>query len=88
MMMVTAGGLLKVLEDMGRRWISILLEIDYDEQGKKNLDKAIESSKDQFDFEVRWHPYMLNPSAPKEGVLKRDFYREKFGPRVQQIEVE
>ncbi|XP_026425100.1 uncharacterized protein LOC113321406 [Papaver somniferum] len=54
--------------------------------GKKNLDKAIESSKDQFDFEVRWHPYMLNPSAPKEGVLKRDFYREKFGPRVQQIE--
>ncbi|KAI3862329.1 hypothetical protein MKX03_036896 [Papaver bracteatum] len=54
--------------------------------GKKNLDKAIESSKDQFDFEVRWHPYMLNPSAPKEGVLKRDFYREKFGSRVQQIE--
>ncbi|MCL7034716.1 hypothetical protein MKW94_022918 [Papaver nudicaule] len=54
--------------------------------GKKNLDKAIDSSKDQFDFEVRWHPYMLNPSAPKEGVLKRDFYREKFGARVQQIE--
>ncbi|XP_026432642.1 uncharacterized protein LOC113330005 [Papaver somniferum] len=54
--------------------------------GKKNLDTAIESSKDQFDFEVRWHPYMLNPSAPKEGVLKRDFYREKFGARVQQIE--
>ncbi|PIA63225.1 hypothetical protein AQUCO_00200919v1 [Aquilegia coerulea] len=54
--------------------------------GKKNLDKAIDSSKDQFDFEVRWHPYILNPSAPKEGVVKEKFYREKFGPQSERIE--
>ncbi|OVA16924.1 DSBA-like thioredoxin domain [Macleaya cordata] len=54
--------------------------------GKRNLDKAMESSKDQYDFEVRWHPYMLNPSAPKEGVVKKDFYREKFGAQAVRIE--
>ncbi|KAF5187094.1 Dsba-like thioredoxin domain [Thalictrum thalictroides] len=53
--------------------------------GKKNLDKAIAQSKDQFDFEVRWHPYLLNPSAPKEGVSKRDIHREKLGPQYETI---
>ncbi|KNA20607.1 hypothetical protein SOVF_050740 [Spinacia oleracea] len=53
--------------------------------GKRNLDKAISASRDQFDFEIRWHPFFLNPSAPKEGVNKRDFYRQKFGARSEQI---
>ncbi|KAF3333962.1 DSBA-like thioredoxin domain-containing protein [Carex littledalei] len=47
--------------------------------GKANLDKAIEKSKDSFDFKVRWHPYFLNPSAPKEGVKKSDFFGQRFG---------
>uniref|UniRef100_A0A5B6ZMM8 DSBA-like thioredoxin domain-containing protein n=1 Tax=Davidia involucrata TaxID=16924 RepID=A0A5B6ZMM8_DAVIN len=53
--------------------------------GKKNLDNAIASSKNQYDFEIRWHPYFLNPSAPKEGVDKKEFYRNKFGSRAEQI---
>ncbi|CAD5187048.1 unnamed protein product [Musa acuminata subsp. malaccensis] len=48
--------------------------------GKQNLQKAMDSAKDQFDFEVRWHPFFLNPNAPKEGVRKTDFYKQKFGP--------
>ncbi|CAD6213588.1 unnamed protein product [Miscanthus lutarioriparius] len=48
--------------------------------GKKNLEKAMEQSKDKFDFEVRWHPFFLNPDAPKEGVRKSDFFKAKFGP--------
>nr|ACG33485.1 hypothetical protein [Zea mays] len=48
--------------------------------GKKNLEKAMEQSRDKFDFEVRWHPFFLNPDAPKEGVRKSDFYKAKFGP--------
>ncbi|RWW32857.1 hypothetical protein GW17_00002440 [Ensete ventricosum] len=48
--------------------------------GKKNLQKAMDSVKDKFDFEVRWHPYFLNPNAPKEGVRKTEFYKQKFGP--------
>ncbi|KAH9739687.1 DSBA domain-containing protein [Citrus sinensis] len=53
--------------------------------GKRNLDKAIASSKDQYDFEIRWHPFFLNPSAPKEGVNKKDFYENKFGSQNQGI---
>ncbi|BAF12527.2 Os03g0598900 [Oryza sativa Japonica Group] len=48
--------------------------------GKKNLEKAMEQNKDKFDFEVRWHPFFLNPNAPKEGIKKSDYYRMKFGP--------
>ncbi|KAJ9147481.1 hypothetical protein P3X46_029638 [Hevea brasiliensis] len=53
--------------------------------GKRNLDKAITASKDQFEFEIKWHPFFLNPSAPKEGVNKLQFYREKFGSRTDGI---
>ncbi|XP_021736987.1 uncharacterized protein LOC110703475 [Chenopodium quinoa] len=53
--------------------------------GKINLDKAIAASKDQFDFEIHWHPYFLEPSAPKEGVNKRNFYKRKFGSQYEQI---
>ncbi|KAJ8436021.1 LOW QUALITY PROTEIN: hypothetical protein Cgig2_007679 [Carnegiea gigantea] len=53
--------------------------------GKRYLDKAIADSKDQFDFELRWKPFLLNPSAPKEGVNKIEFYRQKFGSGAEQI---
>ncbi|XP_028764891.1 uncharacterized protein LOC114722938 [Neltuma alba] len=54
--------------------------------GKKNLDKAIASSQEKYDFEIRWHPYQLDPDAPKEGVDKREYYRRKFGSRSEQME--
>ncbi|XXG47430.1 hypothetical protein AAC387_Pa02g2079 [Persea americana] len=53
--------------------------------GKKNLNKAMDSCKDLYDFEVRWHPFFLNPSAPKEGVKKSEFYQNKFGSQSEQI---
>ncbi|XP_048230355.1 uncharacterized protein YwbO isoform X2 [Ricinus communis] len=53
--------------------------------GKRNLDKAVAASKDRFDFEIKWHPFFLNPSAPKEGVNKLQYYREKFGSRTDGI---
>ncbi|KAK9700257.1 hypothetical protein RND81_08G227400 [Saponaria officinalis] len=53
--------------------------------GKINLDKAIAASKHQFDFEIHWHPFFLEPSAPKEGVNKREFYRQKFGSEYERI---
>ncbi|KAL3723409.1 hypothetical protein ACJRO7_035576 [Eucalyptus globulus] len=54
--------------------------------GKKNLDKAIATAKDQFDFELKWHPFFLNPSAPKEGVNKKEYYLKKFGSRSESME--
>ncbi|KAI3747975.1 hypothetical protein L6452_10752 [Arctium lappa] len=53
--------------------------------GKKNLDKAVALSKDQYDFEIKWHPFLLNPSAPKEGINKKDYYKSKFGSRADQM---
>ncbi|KAI5665761.1 hypothetical protein M9H77_15614 [Catharanthus roseus] len=53
--------------------------------GKKNLDKAIASSQDQYDFEIRWHPFFIDPSAPKEGINKREFYIKKFGSPFEQM---
>ncbi|KAJ3674437.1 hypothetical protein LUZ60_005053 [Juncus effusus] len=47
--------------------------------GKAYLDRAISNSKDKFDFEVRWHPFFLNSSAPKEGIKKSDYFSSKFG---------
>lgn len=32
-------------------------------------------------LQIIWHPYLLNPSAPKEGVNKKEFYQNKFGSR-------
>ncbi|VVB09203.1 unnamed protein product [Arabis nemorensis] len=51
--------------------------------GKKNLDKAIDASKDEYNFEIRWRPFFLDASAPKEGVSKKEFYRKKFGSRCE-----
>ncbi|PKA49177.1 hypothetical protein AXF42_Ash010862 [Apostasia shenzhenica] len=47
--------------------------------GKQNLEKAMNLVKEQYQFEVRWHPFLLNPNAPKEGVKKSEFYKCKFG---------
>eukprot|EP00246_Nothoceros_aenigmaticus_P001936 TRINITY_DN12619_c0_g1_i1.p1 TRINITY_DN12619_c0_g1~~TRINITY_DN12619_c0_g1_i1.p1 ORF type:complete len:210 (+),score=33.57 TRINITY_DN12619_c0_g1_i1:208-837(+) len=47
--------------------------------GKKYLEKAIDETKDRYQFEVRWHPFFLNPDAPAEGINKREYIRQKFG---------
>ncbi|XP_041002544.1 uncharacterized protein YwbO-like [Juglans microcarpa x Juglans regia] len=54
--------------------------------GKRNLDKAIAASKDQYDFEIRFHPFQLDPAAPKEGINKREYYRKRFGSRAESIQ--
>ncbi|KAL6136662.1 hypothetical protein ACLB2K_061957 [Fragaria x ananassa] len=54
--------------------------------GKKNLDKAVEASKGQYDFRIRWHPYQLNPNAPKEDL--QFGYREYLLECARKIGVE
>ncbi|KAI4365236.1 hypothetical protein MLD38_021236 [Melastoma candidum] len=53
--------------------------------GKKNLGRAISMARGRFDFEVHWHPFFLNPTAPNEGMDKREYYRNKFRARVERI---
>ncbi|KAG6743018.1 hypothetical protein POTOM_053963 [Populus tomentosa] len=62
-----------------RRYLSIMAESVSNNTGKKLI--RIDVSSDT----INWHPFFLNPSAPKEGVNKLDFYREKFGSRAEGI---
>lgn len=52
--------------------------------GKNKLDRGIAAYKsahpDSKDtFSTTWLPFYLNPTAPKKGIDKREFYRSKFG---------
>ncbi|KAJ6262148.1 hypothetical protein Dda_2953 [Drechslerella dactyloides] len=50
--------------------------------GFKRLARAIEIYKktnQDASFEIRWHPFYLNPNAPEVGVDKQKVYEAKFG---------
>lgn len=47
--------------------------------GKANLDAAMER-RAEHPFALSWHPFMLNPDMPPEGMEARDFYQARFGP--------
>lgn len=55
--------------------------------GKNRLDKAIEAHKQtnpEDTFTTTWHPFYLNPDAPKS-VDKQAYYERKFGPQRTQV---
>ena len=47
--------------------------------GKRRLEKAIETLKDKFEFEVEYHPFELNPDTPLNGVNQKEHLTRKFG---------
>ncbi|MCA2010725.1 DsbA family oxidoreductase [Cereibacter sphaeroides] len=47
--------------------------------GKARLDRALEQRPDH-PFVIEWHPYMLNPTMPPEGMDRREYLQAKFGP--------
>lgn len=46
--------------------------------GKTLLDRALERRPDH-PFAVEWHPYLLNPTIPREGLPYADYLQMKFG---------
>ncbi|MFN4098502.1 MAG: DsbA family oxidoreductase [Pararhodobacter sp.] len=46
--------------------------------GKARLDRAMEQRPDH-PFIIEWHPYMLNPAMPPEGMDRREYLQAKFG---------
>jgi predicted DsbA family dithiol-disulfide isomerase len=46
--------------------------------GKAHLDRALEQAPDH-PFEISWHPFMLNPDMPPEGMDRRAYLEAKFG---------
>ncbi|GAB4260748.1 MAG: DsbA family oxidoreductase [Pararhodobacter sp.] len=47
--------------------------------GKALLDRALEQ-RPTHPFVVEWHPFMLNPRFPPEGMDRREYLQAKFGP--------
>jgi predicted DsbA family dithiol-disulfide isomerase len=47
--------------------------------GKRRLEKAIDKLKNDFDFEVEYHPFELNPTMPSEGRNQKEYLSTKFG---------
>lgn len=46
--------------------------------GKVALERAMEARPDH-PFAVTWHPFMLNPDMPAEGMDRQDYLELKFG---------
>lgn len=45
--------------------------------GKARLERALERAGNP--FLIRWHPFLLNPDMPKEGMDRRAYLEAKFG---------
>lgn len=54
--------------------------------GKTRLDQALESRPDH-GFEIEWHPFLLNPDMPPEGMDRDTYLETKFGGRQGAAEV-
>ena len=47
--------------------------------GKRKLDAAMKQVPN-FDYEVRWRPFQLDPTIPPEGIDRHEYMSRKFGP--------
>lgn len=47
--------------------------------GKRRLEAALEEVAGEIDVEIRWRPYQLDPTLPKQGKDRRQYLEEKFG---------
>jgi len=54
--------------------------------GKRRLEKAISDADIQ--VSVRWHPFQLNPTMPKEGISRREYRTKKFGSWERSMELD
>ncbi|PWE30406.1 DsbA family oxidoreductase [Pararhodobacter marinus] len=54
--------------------------------GKARLDRAMEQRPDH-PLVIEWHPYMLNPTMPPEGMDRREYLQAKFGPPDEVVRV-
>ena len=56
--------------------------------GKRRLEKAIAALGDKHDVQVRWHPFLLNPQMPMEGISRREYRTRKFGSWERSMELD
>ena len=56
--------------------------------GKRRLEKAIAAFDDQREVRVRWLPFQLNPTMPKEGISRKEYRIRKFGSWERSLELD
>jgi predicted DsbA family dithiol-disulfide isomerase len=56
--------------------------------GKRRLEKAVAALDGQHDAPVRWLPFQLNPSMPREGISRKDYRTAKFGSLERSLELD
>src|SRR5471032_2939075 len=56
--------------------------------GKRRLEKAIAALDRQHEVRVRWLPFQLNPTMPKEGVSRKEYRTKKFGSWERSLELD
>jgi predicted DsbA family dithiol-disulfide isomerase len=49
--------------------------------GKRRLENAMKRLREDFEFEVIYHPFELNPGLPADGVNQKQYLEQKFGGR-------
>lgn len=54
--------------------------------GKRRLEKAITAHGEA--VKVRWHPFQLNPTMPKEGISRKEYRTRKFGSWERSLELD
>jgi len=47
--------------------------------GKRRLEAALDDVRAEMDVEVRWRPYQLDPTLPKDGKDRQQYLEDKFG---------
>lgn len=47
--------------------------------GKKRIEKAMQSLADEFEFDITYLPFELNPNVPKVGFDQKTYLVNKFG---------
>lgn len=50
--------------------------------GKRRLEKAMDEVNAQYDFDVTYHPFELNPGIPPEGRDQKEYLISKFGGKA------
>lgn len=61
--------------------------------GARYLDTAAEECKGELRLVVRWHPFLLSPNTPEEGMAIDDYFIMNYGapiaenPHIQRMRV-
>jgi predicted DsbA family dithiol-disulfide isomerase len=56
--------------------------------GKRRLEKAIAALDRQYEVQVRWLPFRMNPQMPKEGITRKEYRTKKVGSWERSLELD